>query len=673
MTKLRLSSEGVFTHTERKVVLSRYYAIPNSHLKKWQTWNCKRWHKKYRSIIFILILILVFNATLYKAEAMDKVILQLRWDHQFQFAGYYAALWQGYYDDEDLKVEIRSAFTEDGQILQATDEVAEGRADFGVGAVDILIKNDEEFNLAIIASIFQRSAVEFFMKEETHFNSIVDLVNLKTARRENDLLDIELQAMLIAEGLNPNQLELYKHNGNFTIDDLITKRFDVVPVYLSSILYYSQREDIELKSIKPIDYGIDFYGDSLFTTVALARENPELVERFKRATLRGWEYALENTEQMAEKIATSFISTEENVEEIIDRNRFQAEKILDLTFYPVIQIGNINPHRWKTTHEYLHKLGIVSGDIILDQLIFDYEAILMQETKRQEKIMRTLSFSSLMVLVAILLIHLTAKNTMNQLENLFQNEMEENKKKEGIIIYQARMAAMGEMIANIAHQWRQPLNNLGLILTNIEDEFMYEELSKESLEDAIERSRRLINKMSETIDDFRYLSNPKESKAEFCIYDSIVSVIELLEEKLRLSNIKVFFGYITMDKGYGYNNQYSQAIFNIIVNSIDALLNTDVENRQILINIYKKEDMIITEIQDSGGGISEDIKDKIFDVYFTTKDKSQGTGLGLYMTKIIIKNNLNGNISWENTDKGVKMIVAVPCKGVDKNDEGRTE
>jgi len=259
---------------------------------------------KFRSLgVFILVLILAFNATLYKAEATDKVILQLRWDHQFQFAGYYAALWQGYYDDEDLKVEIRSAFTEDGQILQATDEVVEGRADFGVGAVDILIKNDEEFNLAIIASIFQRSAVEFFMKEETHFNSIVDLINLKTARRENDLLDIELQAILIAEGLNPNQLELYKNNGNFTINDLITKRFDVVPVYLSSILYYSQKKGIELKSIKPIDYGIDFYGDSLFTTVALAKENPELVERFKRATLRGWEYALENTEEMAEKIA----------------------------------------------------------------------------------------------------------------------------------------------------------------------------------------------------------------------------------------------------------------------------------------------------------------------------------------------------------------------------------
>lgn len=620
--------------------------------------------------IIVLISILVFNIGSYTVEAAtQKVVLQLRWDHQFQFAGYYAALWQDYYEDEGLEVEIRSAFIEDGQVLQATEEVAAGKADFGVGAVDILIANDKDFNLSIIASIFQRSAVEFFMQEETPFNSIVDLTNLKTARREKDLLDIELQAILIAEGINPNHLELYEHSGNFTIEDLITNEFHVVPIYLSSILYYSEEKGIALKTIRPIDYGIDFYGDSLFTRLELAQNNPQLVEAFKRASLRGWEYALENPEEIAEKIAISFISAEKNVEESIAYNKFQAKKVLELTFYPVVETGNINPHRWKKTHESLHKLGLVSHDIVLDQIIFDYEAILREETKRQEKILRILSFSTLIILVVILIIHLTAKNTMNQLEKLFQKELEENKKKEGIIIYQARMAAMGEMIANIAHQWRQPLNNLGLILANVEDEFIHEELTKESLEDAVERSRRLINKMSETIDDFRYFSNPKESREVFSVYENIVSVLELVEEKLKLNNIKVLFRDITMDKAYGYSNQYFQGIFNIITNSIDALSNTEVEAREILITLYRKEDMVVAEIEDNGGGIREDIKDKIFDIYFTTKDKSQGTGLGLYMTQIIVENNLDGSISWENTGRGVKMIVAVPCKGRDEKNE----
>ncbi|SCY92657.1 ABC transporter substrate-binding protein [Alkaliphilus peptidifermentans] len=625
---------------------------------------------KVRQLLIILIAIFLLNIGSFTAEATEKIVLQLRWDHQFQFAGYYAALWQGYYEDEGLEVEIRSAFTEDGEVLNATDEVAEERADFGVGAVDILIANDKDYDLSIIASIFQRSAVEFFMMEETPFTSIVDLVNLKTARREKDLLDIELQAMLIAEGINPNQLELYQHAGNFTVADLIVNGFDVVPIYLSSILYYSEEKGIKLKSIKPIDYGIDFYGDSLFTRQKLTMDNPQMVESFKRASLKGWEYALENPDEIAEKIAQHFITEDKNLNEFIAYNKFQADKVLELTFHPVVEIGNINPHRWEKTHETLYQLDLVSGNAIMDQIIFDYEAILMEESKRQERIMRVLSFSALILLLVILLIHLTVKNTMNQLEKLFQKEMEENKKKEGIIIYQARMAAMGEMIANIAHQWRQPLNNLGLIITNIEDEYIHSELTKESLEDAVERSRRLINKMSDTIDDFRYFSNPKTNKEEFLVYDNIVAVLELFEEKLKLNNIKISFKDVDVDKAYGYSNQYSQAIFNIIVNSIDALVQNTVENREISVNIYKSKESIVTEIEDNGGGINEDIKDNIFDIYFTTKDKSQGTGLGLYMTKIIVENNLNGKISWENTGVGVKMIIEVPCKGVDENVEG---
>ncbi|KAB3532771.1 hypothetical protein F8154_11530 [Alkaliphilus pronyensis] len=616
-------------------------------------------------ILLLLAIFSLMSTTTYGAEALEKVVLQLRWHHQFQFAGYYAALWQGYYEEEGLEVEIRSGFTEDGGVLQATDEVAEGRADFGIGAVDIIIANDNGYDLSIIASIFQRSAVEFFMKEDTAFTSLVDLVDLKTARREKDLLDIELQAMLIAEGINPSRLEIYQHTGSFTIEDLINDTYDVVPIYLSSILYYSEEKDIQLKSIKPIDYGIDFYGDSLFTRRNLTKEKPEMVEGFKRATIKGWEYALENPGEIAEKIALLVEADTSKNESTIAYNRFQAEKVLELTYHPVVEVGNINPYRWEKTHETLHKLNLVSKDFDINTLIFDYEAIKMEEAKVQEKVLRVLFFSALILLLVILIIHITEKKTKRQLEELFQKEMAENKKKEGIIIYQARMAAMGEMIANIAHQWRQPLNNLGLIIANIQDEYYHRELTEDSLTDAVERSRRLIHKMSDTIDDFRYFSNPKTDKESFSVYDSIIAVLELVEEKLKLNNIKVYFNCITSKKAYGYSNQYSQAMFNIIINAIDALIASGVDNKEINISILEKNNYIITEIVDNGGGIDDDIKDYIFDIYFTTKEKSKGTGLGLYMTRIIIENNLNGRIDWQNTKDGVKMVVEVPCKGVD--------
>ncbi|ABR46829.1 integral membrane sensor signal transduction histidine kinase [Alkaliphilus metalliredigens QYMF] len=622
---------------------------------------------KNKTYIVVIIIMILYIFPIDRVQGLDEAVLQLRWDHQFQFAGYYTALWNGYYEEEGLEVEIRSAFTEEGDVLQATQEVAEGDADFGVGAVDILIANDEGLDLAVLASIFQRSAVEFFMKEETPFSTMADLVNLQVARRKDDLMDIELQAMLMAEGIDPKQLKLYEHRGNFAIEDLGDDGFDMVPIYLRNILTYPEEEGVQLKSIRPIDYGIDFYGDSLFTRGSLAKENPDKVEAFKRASLKGWEYALENPEEIIEKMVVAFPPQEKTEKEFRAFNVFQAREVLELTLHPVVEIGNINPHRWWGTQEVLKKLNLVSGDLDRENFIFSYDRILQQQAERKEKFLQIFSLISVVILLIVLIIYLTAKSTIRKLEKMFQREWEENKRKEGIIIYQARLAAMGEMIANIAHQWRQPLNNLGLILNNIEDAYHYEELTKKSLEEDIERSRRLIHKMSETIDDFRNFSNPNTKKDEFSIHENIMMVLDLMEERIKLHHIEVVFKDISTKKAYGYSNQFAQGIFNVISNSIDALIDEKGGKRQIFIGIYEQGNDVITEIEDTGGGISEAIADKVFDLYFTTKEDTQGTGLGLYMTKVIIEKNLKGSLHWKNTDRGVKMMIRIPCKGVDGN------
>ena len=135
------------------------------------------------------------------------MVLQLRWNHQYQFAGYYVAKWMGFYDSEGLDVEIKSAFTANNSILDATKEVLEGRADFGIGADDVLMEENKGAKLCVVASLFQRSAVEYYMKSDTPYRAIIDLTKLNTARRKNDLLDIELQAMLENEGIKPDNTE----------------------------------------------------------------------------------------------------------------------------------------------------------------------------------------------------------------------------------------------------------------------------------------------------------------------------------------------------------------------------------------------------------------------------------------------------------------------------------
>ncbi len=130
------------------------------------------------------------------ASAADKVVLQLRWDHQFQFAGYYAALWKGYYSDAGLEVTIRTPFKEGGGIVNSVDEVVSGRADFGIGAADFLVARDKGKPVVALSTFFYESAVEFYVNWHSGYSSLGDLPRLRVARRIGDLLDTEFQAML---------------------------------------------------------------------------------------------------------------------------------------------------------------------------------------------------------------------------------------------------------------------------------------------------------------------------------------------------------------------------------------------------------------------------------------------------------------------------------------------
>lgn len=254
-----------------------------------------------------------------------------------------------------------------------------------------------------------------------------------------------------------------------------------------------------------------------------------------------------------------------------------------------------------------------------------------------------------------------------KLEKMFKNEMDENKRKEALMIYQSKFAAMGEMIGNIAHQWRQPLSSLGLIISNVEDMYRCDELDKEYLDDLINKARKLINKMSQTIDDFRYFFKPTSDKEVFSIYENVLYTLKLNEEILKFHQIKIAIQSTGDDKAFGYANQFSQVIFNIINNSIDALAESNCKDKKMKIKIYNENNMLITEIIDNGNGIKEELLNKIFNPYFTTKEKKNGTGLGLYMSKMIIEKNFNGNIQSVNLEGGACFKISIPKEGVSLN------
>ncbi len=327
----------------------------------------------------------------------DKVVLQLRWEPQFQFAGYYAALWHGFYAEAGLDVEIRTAVTPDRHILNATKEVAEGRAEFGIGAADVLVARDAGSPLVFVAAVMQQSPVAVFARSELNVRSPADLTRLRVGRVLGDLTDAELVAMLDAEGIDSQQVApaLSPNWQGRSIDLLQNGELDAYTGYTLTALWRARQLGMTLSILRPATYGIDFYGDSLFTHAGLVDTDPDLVERFVTASIRGWEYALQHADEIALRIATELPRTF-TVEDAVAFNRFQATEVERLMMYPVVPVGQINPRRLARMHRDLKHAGLVHGDFVQADAVFD--PVQARRKQREHWVKALIGASSLLVL-----------------------------------------------------------------------------------------------------------------------------------------------------------------------------------------------------------------------------------------------------------------------------------
>jgi len=262
------------------------------------------------------------------------------------------------------------------------------------------------------------------------------------------------------------------------------------------------------------------------------------------------------------------------------------------------------------------------------------------------------------------------RNLNNSLKQTVDEEVRKNYKKNKVLFQQSKMAAMGEMIGNIAHQWRQPLS---LITTAVSALKLKKELGILEDKDYTESFDLIINSanhLSNTIDDFRYFFTPNKDKSKTLTNDLLEKVFKLLSAEFKSKNIKII-EEIEEIEITTYENELIQVLINILNNAKDELVKIeDLNARYISINISKIKNEIIFEVSDSAGGISENIIDRIFEPYFTTKHQSQGTGIGLYMSKEIVQKHLNADIQVSNkesifdnkTYKGAQFIISIPLR-----------
>lgn len=234
-----------------------------------------------------------------------------------------------------------------------------------------------------------------------------------------------------------------------------------------------------------------------------------------------------------------------------------------------------------------------------------------------------------------------------------------NREKDIMLTFKSRQAKVGEMIANIAHQWKQPLNSINLILVNILDAYRYQELTEEKLEKSVKKADKIVKNLVETVSDFTNFLKPATNQTAFGVCDNIKTALNLMEESLSHNNIKIEFENNSEFFSYGYPNEFAHVIFNILNNARDAILNYKPKNSLIKINVFKENNLIVIEIYNPCSPITEEIIEKAFDPYFTTKDETEGTGLGLYICKVIVEQRMGGAILLSNKEDGVCCTVKV--------------
>jgi PAS domain S-box-containing protein len=237
--------------------------------------------------------------------------------------------------------------------------------------------------------------------------------------------------------------------------------------------------------------------------------------------------------------------------------------------------------------------------------------------------------------------------------------VEQLRQKERMLLQQNRLAAMGEMINNIAHQWRQPLNVLGLILQQMRLFYDMGSFSAEYLDTSVTKSMGLINHMSQTIDDFRGFFKPDKEKVEFAVHAVVARTVSLVEDSFKYQHIGIELHSSAQPTIFGFPNEYSQVLLNILMNARDALLERRVAAPLVTVAISREGKKAVVTIADNAGGIPEEILDKVFEPYFTTKGPDKGTGVGLFMSKIIIENNMGGSLTVRNSPEGAEFRVVV--------------
>lgn len=306
------------------------------------------------------------------AAAADKVVLQLHGPEQFEFAGYYAALWQSYYEQAGLDVEIRPGGG--NPPADAVKEMLDGHAQFGTGTAQLVVRAGQGQPLLLLAPIFQQSGAALYYRADGNFASPAALAKARLGRQPaTDILDIELATALKAEGVDPDAIKSVPVEPGQTVAALVDRSVEAVMGSEWQVPWQARQRNLALKFFDPGDYRVGFYGDTLFTLRRIERSQPDLVRQFRAASLKGWHYAFDHPDEVIDRM----LAETKAVQPANDPGGFlhyQADLARKLADYPQVRIGHSNPDRWARIEASMAGVGALVQTADAADFVYDPDA-----------------------------------------------------------------------------------------------------------------------------------------------------------------------------------------------------------------------------------------------------------------------------------------------------------
>ncbi len=488
----------------------------------------------------------------------------------------------------------------------------------------------------------------------------------------------------------------FKYKTSFLV--LIIAGGMICIVVLSQISTFTIKEDFDIlfdnrtKTLIKLENIKDTYKVNIQDTLKDLEERDityiqakEVLDLAQQLIEKNWNEYNKNIEQKASPLfITTFIKKFLINEEKYHENKVLKKNIIKNIDKKLLKIKNrlINFNSGEK-HSYYTELNfsINAISIYITSLINYDLSLAINEKRNTQKVFNTImifSFISIFlvflfsIILTVLIINnvKTLHNTLEQkvedktkelkelnnyLETKVSKEVTQNRKKDIIMFQQARLASLGEMLNNIAHQWRQPLGSLTMIVQSFQTKMLLGKLTEKFVDEKVDDALLLAQNMSNTLDDFKNFFSPDKTKSKFFIKNCIEHSMQLAKYLLEKENIKINLIIKEDIEINSFYNELSHVFLNVISNSKDALCSTiNKDDRIIKIIVHRYKENIIINMLDNGGGIAPDIIPKIFEPYYTTKYKSAGTGIGLYMSKQIVEKHMNGTILYKTVTHKIK-------------------